>query len=154
MVRIRVSIRVAGAAVLALHVSVPSFHLNLDRAGSSEISDPDPGADTDPGADPGVDPDANDAPDSTETDPGACSTDPGACPTDPGACPTDPGAGGVSDSVGDDDASDSHAVLAVVAVAVCVGSDTDRQVYNIFQILCFVWGTYYIGRDALFEEPG
>ena len=129
----------AGAAVLAWHVSVSSSHLKFARAGSNEIFDSDSGAETDPGVDPGVDPDANDAPDLTASDP---------C-----ACPTDPGAGGVSDSVGDDDASDSHAVLAVVAVAVCVGSDTDRQVYNIFQILCFVWGTYYIGRDALFEEP-
>ena len=92
----------AGAAVSALHVSVSSFHLKFARG----------------------DPDADDAPDLTETD--------------PGACPTDPGAGGVSDSVGGDDASDSHAVLAVAAVAVCVGCDTDRQVYNIFQILCFV----------------
>ena len=104
----------AGAAVLAWHVSVSSSHLKFARAGSNEIFDSDSGAETDPGGDPGVDPDANDAPDLTASDP---------C-----ACPNDPGAGGVSDSVGDDDASDSHAVLAVVAVAVCVGSDTDRQV--------------------------
>tara|TARA_B100001059_G_scaffold215826_1_gene233685 strand:+ start:63 stop:395 length:333 start_codon:yes stop_codon:yes gene_type:complete len=110
---------VAGAAVLALHVSVSSFHVKLARSGSRETSDS--GADTDPGVDPGVDPgadpDADDAPDLTESDPGACSTDPGAG-----------GAGGAPDSVGGDDASDSHAVLAVVAVAVCVGFDTDRQV--------------------------
>tara|TARA_B100000963_G_C22619719_1_gene669245 strand:+ start:1216 stop:1650 length:435 start_codon:yes stop_codon:yes gene_type:complete len=142
MVWIRASIRVAGAAVLALHVSVSSFHLKFFRAGSRETSDS--GADTDPDVDPGADPDADDAPDFS--DPGACPIDPGA-----GAAP-DPGAGGVFDSVGNDDASDSHAVLAVEAVAVCVGSDTDRQVYNIFQIWCFVWETYYIGRDALFEE--
>lgn len=125
----------AGVSVLAWHVSVSSFHLKIARPGSIEISDSESGSETDPGGDP----DAHDAPDLTETD--------------PGACPTDPGAGGVSDSVGGDDASDSHAVSAVVAVAVCVGCDTNRQVYNIFQILCFVWETYYIDRDALSEEP-
>ena len=105
MVWIRASIRVAGGAVLALHVSVSSFHLKFFRAGSRKTSDS--GADTDPGVDPDADPDADDAPDLTESDPGA---------------------GGALDSVDGDDASDSHAVLAVVAVAVCVGSDTDRQV--------------------------